>query len=120
MNTNYKKLIVWQKSIQLVKLIYQLTQNFPKEELYGLTSQMRRSAVSTPSNIAEGHTRKSNNEFIQFLYIAKSSMAELETQIIIAKELGYINNKNSKKTEELILEILKMLSALIQSKKTKV
>lgn len=71
MHTNYKNLVVWQKSIKLVKLVYELTKVFPKEEVYGLTSQIRRCAVSIPSNIAEGHTRLSKKEFIQFLYISK-------------------------------------------------
>lgn len=84
---SYKELIVWQKSISLVKEIYKITDNFPKSELYCLTSQMRRCAVSIPSNIAEGYKRKNIGEYVQFLSIADASAAELETQIIIAKEL---------------------------------
>ena len=82
---------IWQIGIEVVKDIYILTKKFPKEELYGLTSQMRRSAVSIPSNIAEGFRRYHNKEYKQFLYIALGSCAELETQIIIANELDYIN-----------------------------
>lgn len=94
---NFKDLRIWQKGIEVVKDIYILTKKFPKEELYGLTSQMRRSAVSIPSNIAEGFRRYHNKEYKQFLYITLGSCAELETQIIIANELDYINETN--KTE---------------------
>lgn len=91
----YKDLIVWQKSIELVKEIYLLTEDFPKEEIYGLTSQIRRCAVSIPSNIAEGKMRTTNKEFSHFLSIAYGSGAELETQLILAKLLN--------KTKSLIL-----------------
>ena len=88
---NFQDLRIWQKGIEAVKDIYILTKKFPKEELYGLTSQMRRSAVSIPTNIAEGFRRYHNKEYKQYLYIALGSCAELETQIIIANELDYIN-----------------------------
>jgi four helix bundle protein len=94
---NFQDLRIWQKGIEVVRDIYILTKKFPKEELYGLTSQMRRSAVSIPSNIAEGFRRYHNKEYKQFLYITMGSCAELETQIIIANELNYINDNN--KTE---------------------
>jgi len=84
---SYKELIVWQKSIELVKEIYKLTNEFPRSEVYGLSSQMQRAAISIPSNIAEGYSRKNLKEYIQFLHIAYGSLAELETQLIIAKEL---------------------------------
>src|SRR3989344_5311138 len=83
---SYKELIVWQKSVELVEHIYHLTKKFPKEEVYGLVSQMRRASVSIPSNIAEGRLRRSKKDFIQFLQIAFGSGAELETQIIISKK----------------------------------
>jgi len=83
---SYRDLIVWQKSIELVIEIYHLTDLFPKSEIYGLTSQMRRCAVSIPSNIAEGYSRKHRQEYIHFIRIALSSGAELETQIVIAKK----------------------------------
>lgn len=86
---SYRKLVVWQKSMELVKLIYDVTRKFPKEEIFGLTAQMRRSAVSVPSNIAEGSQRNSAKEFINFILIAKASLAELETQILVAKDQGY-------------------------------
>ncbi|MFC1612692.1 four helix bundle protein, partial [Patescibacteria group bacterium] len=84
---SYKELIVWQRAIELVVAIYKLTEDFPKEEIYGLTSQMRRCAISIPSNIAEGRFRGTKNDFLHFLRISYSSGAELETQIVIAKLL---------------------------------
>lgn len=94
----YKDLAVWQKSINFTVEIYKLTQTFPKEELYGLTSQIRRAAVSIPSNIAEGNERNSHKEFNQFLHIALGSAAELDTQLLIAKELcAILNNQHSTK-----------------------
>jgi four helix bundle protein len=83
-------LLAWQEAILLVKEIYKLTEHFPSHELYGLTSQIRRAAISIPSNIAEGAARKGNNEFHHFLTISRGSLSELETQLIISKELGYI------------------------------
>ena len=88
--THHKDLDAWQFSIELVSDIYELTKAFPKEEIYGLTNQIRRSAVSIPSNIAEGSARQSSKEFTQFLYIALGSLAEVETQLIIAENLSYI------------------------------
>ena len=90
--SSYKDLLVWQKGIALVKQIYSLTQTFPPEERYGLASQMRRAAVSVPSNIAEGQARHTTREFIQFVSHAEGSVAELDTQLIIAIELGYCRN----------------------------
>ncbi|TKJ40052.1 four helix bundle protein [candidate division LCP-89 bacterium B3_LCP] len=87
---SYHDLRIWKLGIELVKSIYKLTSNFPKNEVYGLSSQMQRAAVSIPSNIAEGHIRASRKEFNQFLRIALGSCAELETQMIISKELGYL------------------------------
>lgn len=88
--SNHKELEAWKKSIEFVSEIYELTKDFPKEEIYGLTNQIRRCAVSIPSNIAEGSARQSDKEFIQFLYVAMGSLVELETQLIIAKNLSYI------------------------------
>ena len=87
---NYKELKVWQRSYQLCLEIYKTTKRFPKEERYGLTSQIRRAAVSVPSNIVEGYGRKTTLEYIQFLYIAYGSNCELETQILLSGDLGYI------------------------------
>ena len=109
---SYKELFVWQKSIELVEKIYNLTSKLPKEEIYGLSSQMRRSAVSIPSNMAEGYARKNKKEFVQFLRISYGSGAELETQIIISKNL--YKNINYEDTESLLEEIQKMLNVLIK------
>ena len=89
---NHKDLDVWKRSISLVTDIYKITKAFPKEELYGLTSQLRRAAVSIPSNIAEGSARNSNKEYVHFLYISLSSLSETETQLIIANKINYIND----------------------------
>ena len=104
---------IWQIGIEVVKDIYILTKKFPKEELYGLTSQMRHSAISIPSNIAEGFRRYHNKEYRQFLYIALGSCAELETQIIIANELDYINEANKTELIEKIKYICRMTVKLI-------
>lgn len=109
---DHKELLVWQKSILLVEIIYKRTQNFPKEEMFGLTSQIRRCSISIPSNIAEGHSRNTDGEFRQFLGIAKGSSAELETQIIIANKLSYLNLDDYNEISDLIIEIRKMISGL--------
>ncbi|MDZ4216822.1 MAG: four helix bundle protein, partial [Candidatus Gracilibacteria bacterium] len=113
MESNYQKLIVWQKAMQLVTCVYQLTEDFPKIEVYGITNQMRRSAVSIPSNIAEGSQRRTNKDFIYFLRNSKASSAELETQLFIAENIKYLKNfELYKQFHAFILEIRKMLSAL--------
>ena len=114
MESGYKKLIVWQKSVNLSLIIYKLTKSFSKEEIYGLTSQMRRCAVSIPSNIAEGSERRTSGEFKQFLGMAKGSAAELETQLFISRELGYIKKDQYDEIYNLIQEVLKMLGTLMQ------
>jgi four helix bundle protein len=88
----HHELRVWSEAISLVKEIYRITSMFPREELYGLISQMRRAAVSVASNIAEGAARSGNREFMHFLYMARGSLSELETQVTVAKELGYLHN----------------------------
>jgi four helix bundle protein len=108
---SYKDLIVWQKSIVLVKIVYKITDNFDRSDLYGLTSQTRRSAVSIPSNIAEGSRRRSLAEYIRFLSIANGSAAELETQLIIAREI--YSNVNFNEAFCLLEEVLKMLNTMI-------
>ena len=110
---NYKELIVWQKSMALVELVYQYTASFPDEERFGLTNQIRRSAVSVPSNIAEGAGRNSKNEFRNFLGVANGSLNELSTQLEISKRLGLIQNKELKQAQELSIEIQKMIYTLI-------
>jgi len=110
---SYKDLIVWQKSIILVESIYLITKKFPKEEVYGLIQQMRRSAVSIPSNIAEGSMRGSKKDYRHFLQISKGSAAELNTQLEISLRLEYIDEEIFERGQDKITEILKMLSAII-------
>ena len=112
---NYKDLIVWQKSMELVVVVYEATKVFPKEELYGLTSQIRRAAVSIPSNIAEGQGRESKKEFFQFLSIAYGSLREVETQILIAERLSYINKSICTTMIEKCNEIGKLINGLKNS-----
>lgn len=115
MLTSYRELKVWQKSIDLVIEVYRLTKLFPKEELYSLTNQMRRAAVSIPSNIAEGFTRKHRQEYTQFIRIAFGSGAELETQLTIAKKLELAPLKEFNSSDSLIVEVMKMLNGLSNS-----
>jgi len=115
----HRDLDVWKNGIELGKKIYILTKDFPKEEIYTLTSQIRRSAISIPSNIAEGAARNSKKEFIQFLYIALGSAAELETQLIVSKELGYIKDFNIyDDLEKLKIQLLGLIKYLKNKEKT--
>jgi four helix bundle protein len=111
----YRDLGVWKKAMATVKSVYLVTQKFPKEEIYALTSQMRRAAVSIPSNIAEGKSRFSDKEFARFLLIARGSVAELETQILISQDLGYIPAEQVEAFLRDITEIGRMLSGLIST-----
>jgi len=111
---NFKDLRIWQEGIKLVKYIYLLTKDFPKDELYGLSSQMRRCAVSIPSNIAEGFRRYHNKEYKQFLFITLGSCAELETQVTIAHDLEYIKEEIKEEITDKIQYICKMVSRLIR------
>lgn len=113
--TTYKDLIVWQKSIELVNEVYAVTRRFPKEEMFGLTNQIRRAAVSIPANIAEGWGRNSTKNYVQFIKISLGSLFELETLIIIAKDQSYIEEHVKNKTSEEIAEIGKMLNKLMQN-----
>lgn len=113
--SSYKNLTVWQKSYKLTIFVYALTKKFPKEELFCLVSQMRRAAVSVPSNIAEGNTRPSKKDHLHFIRIAYGSGAELETQIEISKDLNYISEKEYNESTLLLSEVMKMLNALIVS-----
>jgi len=115
---SYKELIVWQKSFKLAVLIFRITEQFPKSELYGLISQMRRAAVSIPSNIAEGYSRGHKQEYIQFLRTAFASGAELETQLLIAKELRFLSEDSYSEANNLLEETQKMLNKLISVLKT--
>ncbi len=111
----YKNLKVWQKSVELAIAIYKLTEEFPKSEIYGLTSQMRRASISVSSNIAEGSRRRSNKDFSHFLVMAQGSGSELETQIEIARKLSFGKKINFTEIDLLLDEIMRMLSSLIKS-----
>jgi four helix bundle protein len=111
---SFKDLIIWQRSIQLVESIYKLTGSFPNEELYGLSAQLRRAVVSIPSNIAEGFARRHNAEYRQFLYVSLGSLAEVSTQLIIAKNLEYLTEENAKRLLAETEEISKMTMSLIK------
>ncbi len=111
----HKDLDVWKNSIEFVTFIYQITESFPKHELYGLTSQIRRASISIPSNIAEGSARRGKVEFKQFLYISLSSASEVDTQLLIAKNLGFINIDLYEQAAAKLEVISKMLQGLIKS-----
>ena len=110
---NYTNLDVWKHSRELVKLVYLLTKSFPNEELYALTNQIRRSSVSIPSNIAEGIGRQSNKETIHFLYIAKGSLQELETQLYLSFDLDYISKIDLEDVLEKVISNKKLLNGFI-------
>ena len=109
---SYKDLVVWQKGIEIAKLVYRLSARFPAEEKFGLVSQMRRAAVSVPSNIAEGQARHTTGEFIQFISHAEGSVAELSTQLILATELSFCSQKHSQPISDLLEDVRKMLNGL--------
>ena len=113
--SSYKDLLVWQKAFGLVKEVYVLTGQFPANEKYGLVAQMRRAAVSVPSNIAEGQTRHSTREFILFVSHAEGSAAELETQLLISAELGYCGDGKARQLLDTVTEVRKMLGSLRRS-----
>ncbi|HET8860406.1 four helix bundle protein [Marivirga sp.] len=112
---NFKDLNVWMKARQLVKEVYLITANFPKEEKFGLTSQIRRSAVSIPSNIAEGCGRRTQKDFCKFLYIAQASTFEFETQLMLSLDLGFVDNQTFGQNLNQLNEIQKTLNGLINS-----
>ncbi len=125
MNGNWKSkmkthidLDVWKKSMDFVENIYKISSTFPKEEMYGLTSQIRRAAVSVPSNIAEGASRQGSKEFVQFLYISLGSLSEVETQTMLAKRLNFVSNIDIILKE--IITIKKMLNGLITHMKSRI
>lgn len=114
---SYRDLIAWQKSIDLVTAVYRSTRSFPREETYGLVSQLRRAAVSVPSNIAEGHARLTTGEFRQFLGHALGSLMEIETQIVISEGLEYIEKSEAERLLERTAEVGKIIRGLLQSLK---
>jgi four helix bundle protein len=113
MSESFRDLLVWQRAIQMSLAIYRFTTGFPKEELFGLTGQIRRAGVSVASNIAEGYGRNSTGEYKHFLGMARGSNSEVETQLVIAKELGYGNPQALKEAEDLCTEVGKMLRAIL-------
>jgi|SRR5687768_10018021 len=112
---NYRELIVWQEGIKLAKAVYKLTEKFPRQETYALADQIRRAVVSVPSNIAEGQARKAPGDFRRFLHIALGSLAEVDTQIVLALEFGYINKEDVDMMDGHIQGLRKKLYALINS-----
>ncbi|HET9418049.1 MAG TPA: four helix bundle protein [Chthoniobacterales bacterium] len=109
---SYKDLVVWQKGIALAKLVYQLTNNFPLAERFGLVAQMRRAAISIPSNIAEGQARHTTSEFVQFISHAEGSVAEVDTQLILSMELNFCSQAVAEPSFALIAELRRMLNVL--------
>jgi four helix bundle protein len=112
---SFRELLVWQRSIELALTVYKLTSSFPRDEIYGLTSQLRRASVSVASNIAEGQGRATTGEFRQFLGMARGSNFEVQTQLVIASELGYGEAATVQKCDEISLEVGKMLNGLLRS-----
>ncbi len=117
---SHKDLDVWNRAIDLVTIIYDVTKKFPKAEIYGITNQIRRAAVSIPSNIAEGAARKHAKEFVQFLYVLLGSASELETQLLISKNLKFLSNDVSENIQKEIDAIRKMIIGLIHSLENKI
>ncbi len=119
MDKPHKKLKAWQLAMDIAVDIYRSSENFPSEERFGLTSQMRRSAVSVPSNLAEGAARQTKKEFTNFLHIAQGSLSELDTQLELAKRLEYIDQNSWKALDDKLIEEDKVISGLIRSQKQK-
>ncbi len=115
---SYRDLVVWQKGMELVEGVYRVSRTFPKEEVYGLVSQVRRAAVSIPSNIAEGQSRLTAGEFVQFLGIARGSLAEVETQLLLAQRLAFLTPETTEPLLELTAEIGRLLNGLLRSLST--
>ncbi len=111
-------MIVWQRAYELVLDVYQIAKTFPKEEKFGLSSQTQRAAISVPANIAEGYERNHRKEYLQFLYISKGSLGEVETYLLLARDLDYISENNYQKIEEKRKETARLLNGLIKSLKS--
>jgi four helix bundle protein len=112
---SYRDLVVWQLGVKLAKEIYTLTAKFPRHEVYGLADQLRRASVSIPSNIAEGQARRSVADFRRYLFIALGSLAELDTQLVLAQEFGYLTTNDIAAVNDLILELRKKIHTLINN-----
>ena len=110
-----KQLAVWHESMKLCRSVYEFTQSFPKQEMYGLTAQMRRAAVAIPSNLAEGRGRGTRKDYRQFVIVARGSAAELETQVILAKDLGFLDEPASQTLLEQVERVLRMLYRLAEA-----
>jgi four helix bundle protein len=119
MEKPHKKLDAWKESMNLVILIYELTKQFPRNEVVGLTSQLRRAVISIPGNVAEDAARQTRREFVQFLYIARGSLSEVDTYIEIARRLGYIEKGSIAMVEEKMVDVDKIITGLIKSLKSK-
>jgi len=117
MAQSFRQLIAWQKAMELVIEVYRVTRGFPRAELYGLTNQLRRAVVSVPSNIAEGQARYSHREFYRFLTVARGSLAEIETQVTIAKSVGYLTSATAEILLSRVAELGRILNGLIASTK---
>ncbi|HXZ36336.1 MAG TPA: four helix bundle protein [Thermodesulfobacteriota bacterium] len=119
MEKPHKRLDAWKESVTLVTLVYELTRQFPRNEVFGLTSQLRRAVISIPGNVAEGAARQTRREFVQFLYIARGSLSEVDTYIEIARRLGYIEKGSIAMVEEKMVDVDKIITGLIKSLKSK-
>ena len=118
--TNYKDLIAWQKGMDLVEAVYRVSRVFPPDERYGLVAQVRRAAVSVPSNIAEGYSRRTRTDYLRFLDIARGSANEVETQLLVATRLSFVDTEHAKETLELTAEVQRVLKGLVNSLKSSV
>jgi four helix bundle protein len=116
---DYQELMVWRKAMDLAEEVYSQTRGFPKEEVYGLTAQIRRSAISIPSNLAEGAARAGEKEFLQFAHIARGSASELETQLLLAERIGFLPNPKSQELLSKLTSIKQLINGLIRSLKGK-
>jgi len=112
---NYRDLVVWQRAMDLVEMIYRLSRSFPKDEIYGLVAQLRKAAVSVPANIAEGRGRHTTKEFLHFLSIASGSLVEMETHVLIAERLNYVEHQAASEAIELAAEVGRLANGLIRS-----
>jgi len=117
---DYRELIAWQKAMDLVELVYRVTDGFPRKEVYGLTSQMRRAVVSIPCNIAEGQARSTTRDFLNFLCIATGSLKEVETQVLISQRLGYLDEPQTSRLLDLTTEVGRVVSGLTNSLKRRI
>ncbi len=115
---NFRELFAWQRSMELVEMIYRVTEHFPSKEAFGLTNQLRRAAVSIPSNIAEGQGRNTTTDFVRFLSISRGSLQEVQTQFELARRLGYINEKGNEELLTLSDEVAKLINGLCSSLKS--